>query len=188
MSVPKSEGETGTAKVTTVGADGTSVTVTNRYRVTSEAYAANPGATPTVAFTGTSAKSGRVSVPASVTLADGVTYKVTSLAAGAFKGKKVTGVELPSSVTTIGKQAFASTPKLKSLVLDKRIKSVDKQALKGSAAKTVTLKTSKLSKSSIKNLLDGAKLTTVKCTGVSKKAKANYKKWVQLYKKGVKFK
>lgn len=188
VSVPKAEGDTGSAKVTTVAADGTSTTVTNRYRVTSGAYAADPDATPTVAFTGTSAKSGRVAVPASVTLADGVTYKVTSVAARALKGKRVAAVELPASVTAIGKQAFASTPKLKSLVLGKKVKSVGKQALKGSAAKTVTLKTSKLSKVSVKNLLDGAKLTTVKCAGVSKKAKASYKKWVKTYKKGVKFK
>ena len=40
----------------------------------------------------------------------------------------------------------------------------------------------------MKNLLKGSKLTVIKCSGVSKRAKENYAKWAELYKKNIRVK
>lgn len=188
VSVPKAEGASGSATTIVVAPDGTTTKVTNKFKVTTEADPSDTDVVPAVSFTGTSVKSGKVTVPTSVTLADGITYKVTSIAAKAFKGKKVTGVVIPKSVTRIGKDAFAGCKKLKTISFHNKVKSIGANVLKGSAAKTATLKSSKLSKTSIKNLVKGSKLTTVKCSGLSKKTKAKYVKWAKSYKKNVRFK
>lgn len=186
--VPKDEDETGSAVTTVVGADGSITKVTNKFKVVTPYDASDSDVVPTVAFTGTSVKSGKVTVPSSVTLSDGITYKVTSIAPKAFKGAKITGVVIPKSVTRIGKDAFAGCKKLKTISFHNKVKSIGANVLKGSAAKSATLKSSKLSKTSIKNLVKGSKLTTVKCSGLSKKTKAKYAKWAKSYKAGVKFK
>ncbi len=62
----------------------------------------------TVAFKGTSA-TGIIKIPSKIK-AYGVTFKVTSIAAGALKGKsEVTGLTIPASVTSVGKNAFDGT-------------------------------------------------------------------------------
>ena len=186
--VPKDEDETGSAVTTVVGADGSITKVTNKFKVVTPYDASDSDVVPTVAFTGTSVKSGKVTVPSSVMLSDGITYKVTSIAPKAFKGAKITGVVIPKSVTKIGKDAFAGCKKLKTISFHNKVKSIGANVLKGSAAKSATLKSSKLSKTSIKNLVKGSKLTTVKCSGLSKKTKAKYAKWAKSYKKNVRFK
>lgn len=186
--VPKDEDETGSAVTTVVGADGSITKVTNKFKVVTPYDASDSDVVPTVAFTGTSVKSGKVTVPSSVMLSDGITYKVTSIAPKAFKGAKITGVVIPKSVTKIGKDAFAGCKKLKTISFHNKVKSIGANVLKGSAAKSATLKSSKLSKTSIKNLVKGSKLTTVKCSGLSKKTKAKYAKWAKTYKKNVRFK
>ena len=162
--------------------------MTNKFKVVTPYDASDSDVVPTVAFTGTSVKSGKVTVPSSVMLSDGITYKVTSIAPKAFKGAKITGVVIPKSVTKIGKDAFAGCKKLKTISFHNKVKSIGANVLKGSAAKSATLKSSKLSKTSIKNLVKGSKLTTVKCSDLSKKTKAKYAKWAKSYKAGVKFK
>ena len=186
--VPKDEDAAGSATTTIVGADGTDTKVTNKFKVTTPFDTSDSDVVPTVAFTGTSAKSGKVTVPSTVTLSDGITYKVTSIAPKAFKNKKITGVVIPKNVTKIGSEAFAGCKKLKTISFHSKVKSIGANALKGTAAKTVTLKSSKLSKTSIKNLVKGSKLTTVKCSGLSKKTKAKYAKYAKAHKKNVKFK
>lgn len=100
-----------------------------------------------------SAKS--VSIPATVRSA-GVTYTVTAIAAKAFKGdgalKKVT---IGANVASVGKGAFKGCKKLK----------------------TVTIATGKLGKSSVKNVVKGAKVKKIKLAGAAKGMKKSYAKW-----------
>lgn len=73
-------------------------------------------------------KASQVSIPSTVKY-DGVTYKVTAVAEGAFKGnanlKKVT---IGSNVTTIGKNAFANCKKLKTITMGKKVKTIGDKA------------------------------------------------------------
>jgi hypothetical protein len=97
-----------------------------------------------------------VTVPSTVKI-NGKTYKVTAVAAKALKGKKATKVTIGKNVKTIKKNAF-----------------------KGSKAKTVVVKTKKLTKKSVKGSLKGSKVKTVKVdvgkTKVDKKYVKKYKK------------
>ena len=97
-----------------------------------------------------------VTVPKTFTYA-GNTYKVTQVAAGAFKKSKATSAVIGANVKTIKKYAF-----------------------KGSKVKTVTVKTKKLTKSSVKGSLKNSKVTTVK---VKVGIKSANKKYVAKYKK-----
>lgn len=224
VSVPKAEGATGSVVDPTTK-------VTNKFKVTNAADPDDADAVPTVAFTSTSA-TGKFTIPSSVTLADGVTYKVTSIATKAFEGEAVTQVTVPKSITKIGsyafrnckkltkvtlpstlkevgtsafygcskltsvsvaagkvgKYAFRNCTKLTSVTLGSKVSSVAADALKGAKATSITLKTSKLSKTSIKNLVKNSKLTTIKCPELSKKVKANYSTWAKTYKWNVKVK
>ena len=229
VSVPKAEGAAGSVTDTVTNADGTTAKVTNTFKVTKAADPDDADVVPTVAFTGTSA-SGKFTVPSSVTLADGVTYKVTSIASRAFEGEAVTQVTVPKGVTKIGsyafrnckkltkvtlpstlkevgtsafygcskltsvsvaggkvgKNAFRNCSRLSKVTLGSKVSSVSTGALKGAKATSITIKTSKLSKTSIKNLVSSSKLTTIKCPGVSKKVKANYSTWAKTSKWNVK--
>ena len=111
----------------------------------------------TVSFTKAKKSAKAVTVPATVTLSDGETYKVTQVEANAFKGSNATSVTLSKNITTLKAKAF-----------------------NGSKVKTVTVKTSKLTKKSVKNSLKGSKVTTVKVKVGSKSAN---KKTVTAYKK-----
>lgn len=224
VSVPKAEGASGSAVDPTTKA-------TNKFKVTTSADPDDPDVKPTVAFTGTNA-TGKFTIPATVTLADGVTYKVTSIASKAFDGEGVTQVTVPKGITKIGtyafrdctkltkvtlpstlkeisssafsgctkltsvsiasgkvgKNAFKNCKKLSSVTLGSKVSSVGASALKGAKATTITIKTSKLSKTSIKNLVKDSKLTTIKCSGLSKTVKAKYSSWAKTYKWSVKVK
>ena len=72
----------------------------------------------TVEYKGTVNKSVKtVSIPSSVKI-NGITYKVTSIAAGALKNnKKVAKVTVGSNVKIIGKQAFFGCKNLKSIII-----------------------------------------------------------------------
>ena len=107
---------------------GTAMEFTNTfYRVV------KTGKTPELAYIGPKNKRAKkVTIPASVTI-EGVTYKVTSVAAGALKNyKNLTKVTIGKNVTKIGKNAFYGCKKLKTIVIkSKKLKSVEKNALKG---------------------------------------------------------
>ena len=231
VNVPKVKGATDATTNTVVQPDGTTKTVIDAYVVTKAPNLADSSVVPTVKFTGTTA-TGAVTIPASVTLSDGFTYKVTAIDADAFYGSKVTAVTIsagvtrignsafedctkltsvtiPSSVTVVGKgafdgctklakvrvingkiykNAFKGCKKLGTITIGKKVKSIGANAFKNTKAKTVTLKSAKLSKTSIKNLVKGSKITTIKGTGLSKKVKAKYAKWAKAYKANVKVK
>ena len=231
VNVPKVKGATDATTNTVVQPDGTTKTVIDAYVVTKAPNLADSSVVPTVKFTGTTA-TGAVTIPASVTLSDGFTYKVTAIDADAFYGSKVTAVTIsagvtrignsafedctkltsvtiPSSVTVVGKgafdgctklakvrvingkiykNAFKGCKKLGTITIGKKVKSIGANAFKNTKAKTVTLKSAKLSKTSIKNLVKGSKITTIKGTGLSKKVKAKYAKWAKAYKANIKVK
>lgn len=72
----------------------------------------------TVAYKGTKNKKvKKITIPSTVTI-NGTTYKVTSIASGAFKNnKKLTKVTVGSNVQSIGKKAFYGCKKLKTIVI-----------------------------------------------------------------------
>ncbi len=73
-------------------------------------------------------KKSKVTIPVSVTK-DGVTYKVTAIAANAFKNNsKITKVTIGSNVRTIGTNAFYGCKKLKSVKLGKNVTTIGKGA------------------------------------------------------------
>jgi hypothetical protein len=66
--------------------------------------------------------SGAVKIPATFTY-DGVKYKMTKIEDCAFSGnKKITSVEIPSTVTEIGSGAFHTCSKLKTVTVSKKAK------------------------------------------------------------------
>ena len=108
-----------------------------------------------LSVTGSKGGKAKVKIPAKVKLG-GTTYKVTSIAAGAFKNNK----------------------KLKSLVIGPNVKKVGKNALKGTKLKTIIVKSGKLTKRAAKNLIKGSKVRTVKLKGKAARAKkAKYQKY-----------
>ena len=113
-----------------------------------------------VAYTKAGSKKTKVTIPATVTLC-GKKYKVTSVAKSAFKGNKV----------------------VKEVVIGKNIGKIEKQAFyKCSNLKTVTLKTKKLTASTVgAKAFTGTKVKTVRCPSGKKNA---YRKF--LVKKGIK--
>lgn len=65
-----------------------------------------------------------VKIPASVKI-NGITYRVTSVASGAFKNnKKITKVSIGSNVTSIGKAAFSGCTKLKTVSLGSKVSTI----------------------------------------------------------------
>ncbi|MDR3147947.1 MAG: leucine-rich repeat domain-containing protein, partial [Treponema sp.] len=59
-----------------------------------------------------------VSIPANVKEEGERALPVTSIRSGAFAGKNLTGVRIPSSVTTIEGGAFANNPALSAITVD----------------------------------------------------------------------
>lgn len=105
---------------------------------------------------------------------NGITYKVTSVAAKAFKNNtKITKVTIGSNVTTIGKEAFRGCKKLKTVTIGKnvttikekafykctaitkitlpsKVKNIGKQVFYGcKKLKSITIKTTKLTKKTV---------------------------------------
>jgi len=122
-----------------------------------------------------------VTVPATVKV-NGKSYKVTSIAAKAFKGnKKLKKVIIGKNVTSVGKSAFQGCTALKSVVIPAKVTKIGKKAFYGcKKLKKVTFKTKKLKSKKVgpKAFKGTHKKATFKC---GKKLKA-YKKW--LPKKG----
>ena len=85
----------------------------------------------TVEFVKTTSVSKTITIPATV-IVDGITYKVTSIAPKALKGKKkVTKVVIGANVTKIGKEAFSGCKKLKNITIKSvKIKTVGANAIK----------------------------------------------------------
>ena len=96
--------------------------------------------TRSVKFTGVKKKIKKVIIPASVKIS-GNKYKVTSIAANAFKNsKKLTKAVIGSNITKIGKNAFYGCKNLKNIVINTtKLKktSVGAKAFKGTPAKAV---------------------------------------------------
>ncbi|MBQ6438584.1 MAG: leucine-rich repeat protein [Mogibacterium sp.] len=108
-----------------------------------------------VAFT--KAKNARsVVVPASIKI-DGQTYKVTQINANAFKSSKI-----------------------KTITIGKNVKVIKKNALKGSRATKLILRTKLLKKTKIKGSMKGSKIRTVQVKVGSRSAN---KKFVKSYKR-----
>ncbi|MBR2189163.1 MAG: NEAT domain-containing protein [Eubacterium sp.] len=123
------------------------------YKVTKAATAKTAG---TVTFT--KAKNAKnITVPKTVKLADGRTYKVTQIGAKAFTASKIRKVTIGANVKKIAANAFAR-----------------------SKAVTVVLKTKSLKKASVKGSLKNSKVKTVQVKAGS--AKVN-RKLVKKYKK-----
>ena len=81
-----------------------------------------------------------ISIPSTVRI-DGISYKVTSIAANAFKNnKKIAKVKIGSNVTSIGKNAFSGCSKLKTLMIGNNMVSIgDNAFLNCTSIKTVTI-------------------------------------------------
>lgn len=112
--------------------NGSKVTVNgNTYKVTSTKN-------KEISFYQTSSNAASVTIPKTVKI-QGKTYKVTSVAANAFKNnKKLTSVTIGSNITKIGSKAFYGCSKLKKItVKSSKLKSVGKNALQGIYKKAV---------------------------------------------------
>ena len=134
-----------------------------------------------VAYVAPTSKTKKVTIPTTVTLADGTTAKVTSIAEKAFKkntklqevtvGKSVTTigkeafsgcknlkkVKSTTNVTTIGEKSFYKCTKLEKITIDKKVNSIGKSAFQGcSKLKNIVIKTTKLTKKNVqKNAFKG---------------------------------
>ena len=120
-------------------------------------------------------KAKTVTIPDKVEI-DGVTYKVTKVDDGAFKGNKtVTTVKVPSTVATIGKDAFNGCSKLKTVSIPKNVTKIGKNAFKRCAALTKITLPSKCTKIGA-NAFNGCKkmkTITIKSTKLTSKSIAS---------------
>ena len=101
-----------------------------------------------VSFKQAADKNGKkVTIPAGITVG-GIAYKVTSIAANAFKNnKKLTSVTIPAGVTSIGKNAFAGCTALKKITIPAGVTTIGANAFKGDKnLKTITVRTTVLKK------------------------------------------
>lgn len=114
---------------------------------------------------------GTVTIPATITV-DGITYKVTAVAANAFKNNtKITKVIIGSNVTTIGKNAFSGCSKLKTVTVGKNVTAIsDKAFYKCTALTKITIpsKVNKIGKSAFYGCKK-LKTITIKTTKLTKK-------------------
>ena len=117
-------------------------------------YEVSDSGTLTLSDVDTNVKS--LSIPKTVTAADGNTYSVTAIAAGAAKGEKtLTKLSVGSNVETIGSGAFSNCTSLKSVTIGSGITKISKNAFKGDTSlKKVTINCSSL-KSVGKNAFSG---------------------------------
>ena len=129
-----------------------------KYKVTKAAtITAGKQAKGTVTVVGLTAKGKKAKkLTVGATVKKTGTYKITKLAAKAFKGAKATSVTLGKNVKKIPANAFANCKKLNKLALKAKLSSVNKKAFTGCTK-------------------------TIKVSGTSKKA--NLKKIQKVYKK-----
>ncbi len=147
-----------------------------------------------------------VSIPKTITM-DGLTFKVTSIGAKAFKGyknltkvtignnvktigkeafsgcKKLKTVKMGSNVTTLGDKAFYNCVKITSITIPSKVSKIGKSTFeKCKKLKTVTIKSKKLTAKKV-----GAKaFKGIKSTAIVKVPKKKYKTYKSmLQKKGV---
>ncbi len=153
------------------------------YKVTSEGKtdAADPSKNemPAVEYSGsTDEKATNIIIPDTITI-DGVTYKVESVSAGAFRNnKKITSVTIGKNVKVIGKYAFAGCTSLKKVnCKSKVLVKIGANAFQGDKKlNNFILKSTKLTKKNIGN--NAFKGTSKKLVfKVPKKAKKNYGKF-----------
>jgi hypothetical protein len=155
-------------------------------------YTVTSAKTKTVAFTSVKKNSKTVTIPSKVTI-NGVSYKVTSVAANAFKNnKKLTKVTIPSSVTKIGASAFSGCAKLTSVTISKNVTTIGKSAFAGcTSLKKITLP-SKLTTIGASAFIGCKKLTSVtipsKVTTIGAKAFYNCSKLSKVTIKSTKIK
>ncbi len=155
--------QTGVNTAKQPAAKGTVLTVPEwkcQVRVTSDAVA-----DPTVEYLATTnKKASTIKVPDSVTV-DGITYKVTAVAAKALSGnKKVKKAVLGANVLSIGKNAFAKCKNLKKIEVKSsqwNKKSVGKNAFKGTSKKLV-IKVPKKKAAAYKKYIKGKGNKTVR--------------------------
>ena len=90
---------------------------------------------------------------------DGVTYKVTSIGAKAFKGNKnIKKVTIGKNVKTIGANAFAGCKKLKNVRINsKKLKKIGKKAFFKKKGKKITFKVPKTKKKAYRKMIKMAK-------------------------------
>ncbi|MBO6016281.1 MAG: leucine-rich repeat domain-containing protein [Lachnospiraceae bacterium] len=135
------------------------------------AYTVTSAEKNTVAYKENKTTGKKVKVPASVKIG-GKSYKVTSIAPGAFKGnKKITGVTIGTNVTSLGDNAFSGCTKLTSLVLPKSVTKIGKNTFNGcKKLGTITIKSTKLTTKTIsKGAFKGISKKTVIKVPKSKK-------------------
>ncbi len=105
------------------------------YEVTKEASESGKGGA--IAYKAPSdKKASSVQIPKTVTL-DGVTYKVTSVAANAFKNNKsLKKVTVGTNVTSIGGNAFYGCAKLKTITIGSNVRTIGAKAFGGCTSLT----------------------------------------------------
>ncbi len=98
------------------------------------------GSQATVEYTGTKTNSTTVNIPATVKI-NGKTYKVTAIAANAFKNnKKITKAVIGSNVKKIGKSAFAGCTKLSTVSIGSKVTEIGDSAFANcTKLKTLTI-------------------------------------------------
>ena len=137
-----------------------STSVTTEFTESDIAYKVTADGEVTVKSVSSTAK--KITIPATVTNG-GVTYKVTAIAAKAFKSTKATKIVIGSNVSKIAAKAF-----------------------KGSKATTVVLNTKNLKKANVKNALKGSKVTTISVkVGKSSVNKTYVKKYKKIFTKKI---
>ncbi len=130
-----------------------------------------------VAYVKSTAKSAKsISVPATVKLADGKTYKVTAVNAKAFNGCKAKKITVGKNVKVIYKNAFKGS-KAKKITIGAGVKKIKAKAFNGFKAKKLKLvvKSKKLKKSTVKKCFKGSKAKKVTVKAPKSKLKV-YKK------------
>lgn len=120
---------------------------------------------PTVAYVKTTDKKAKkITIPNTVSV-NGVTYKVTKIAANACKNNnKITTVVIGKNITEIGKNAFAGCKNVKKVTMAAgKLKTVGKNAFKGINKKaTIAITGIKKAKTALKKKLRNKKTGYVK--------------------------
>lgn len=137
----------------------------------------------TVSYTGTTnEKATAITVPA-VVKKNGVSYKVTSIVANAFKGNTaIKTLTVGKNVKTIGQKAFAGAVNLKNVTLGTGVKKIGAKAFdKTKKLKVLTVKSGLLTKKGVKNALKGSSVKKIVLSG--KQAKKQLEKYKKIFTK-----